>query len=340
VTFGYDAEARLTEADTWAPNGAGGWTLANTTRFAWDGTNLIGEFDGNNTLLRSFAWGPTGLLGITDFTSGSPLTYVPVKDATGSIVQLLDTNGNVVADFHYDAWGVRTAAGPAAGACPFGFAGMLMGPTTGLYYDNARWYSAPQGRFLTPDPSGAAGGLNLEAYCGNDPVNRVDPTGTRFTTLMKIAQTLGDFAFAANPVTLPAVVAVHRQEVASVVSSGAKSLGSGIANAAVQNALHPESFQAGEVIGIGNGAAKVVTGPMNLAAGGRGLMDRVIMEAIDEPDSRIDAAISLDPDIAQLAAPDRIREQIYQGTIQDFTKAGFDSGALVLIWGRFLTLDI
>jgi hypothetical protein len=52
------------------------------------------------------------------------------------------------------------------------------------------------------------------------------------------------------------------------------------------------------------------------------------MEAIDEPDSRIDAAISLDPDIAQLAAPDRIREQIYQGTIQDFTKAGFDSGAL------------
>ncbi|HEX4138746.1 MAG TPA: RHS repeat-associated core domain-containing protein, partial [Candidatus Methylacidiphilales bacterium] len=63
------------------------------------------------------------------------------------------------------------------GACPFGFAGMLMDATTGLYYDNARWYSAPQGRFLTPDPSGAAGGLNLEAYCGNDPVNLNDLTG-------------------------------------------------------------------------------------------------------------------------------------------------------------------
>ena len=105
------------------------------------------------------------------------MTYVPVMDATGSIVQLLDTSGNVVADFHYDAWGVRTASGPAAGACPFGFAGMLQDATTGLYYDNARWYSAPQGRFLTRDPAGESGGLNLYAYCGNDPVNQTDSSG-------------------------------------------------------------------------------------------------------------------------------------------------------------------
>ncbi len=124
VTFGYDAEKRLTETDTWSPDGHGGWTLAGTVRNAWDGSHLIGQFDGNNKLLRSFAWGPTGLLGITELTGATPVTYVPVKDATGSIVQLLDTSGNVVADYHYDAWGVRTAAGPAAGACPFGFAGM------------------------------------------------------------------------------------------------------------------------------------------------------------------------------------------------------------------------
>jgi RHS repeat-associated protein len=90
---------------------------------------------------------------------------------------LLDTSGNVVADFHYDAWGVRTASGPAAGACPFGFAGMFQDATTGLYYAQARWYSAPQGRFLTRDPSGESGGLNLYAYCGNDPVNQTDSTG-------------------------------------------------------------------------------------------------------------------------------------------------------------------
>ncbi len=116
-------------------------------------------------------------MGITDLTGATPVYYVPVKDATGSIVQLLDTSGNVVADYHYDAWGVRTANGPAAGACPFGFAGMLIDPTMGLYYDNARWYSAPQGRFLTRDPSGESGGLNLYPYCANDPVNKADPTG-------------------------------------------------------------------------------------------------------------------------------------------------------------------
>jgi len=177
VTFGYDAEHRLTETDTWSPNGTGGWTLTGTTRYAWDGSDLLAEFDGNNKLLRSFAYGPTGLLGITDYTSGSAVTYVPVFDATGSVVELLDTSGNVVADYHYDAWGVRTASGPAANACPFGFAGMFQDPTTGLYYDNARWYSAPQGRFLTRDPSGESGGLNLYAYCGNDPVNETDSTG-------------------------------------------------------------------------------------------------------------------------------------------------------------------
>jgi hypothetical protein len=33
------------------------------------------------------------------------------------------------------------------------------------------------GRFLTPDPIGFAGGFNLYAYCGNNPVGAVDPSG-------------------------------------------------------------------------------------------------------------------------------------------------------------------
>ena len=130
------------ETDTWTSTDGDTWTATGTTRYAWDGSNLIAEFDGDNHLLRSFAYGPAGLLGITDYTSGSPVTYVPVMDATGSIVQLLDTSGNVVADYHYDAWGVRTASGSAANACPFGFAGMFQDATTGLYYAQARWYSA------------------------------------------------------------------------------------------------------------------------------------------------------------------------------------------------------
>jgi RHS repeat-associated protein len=48
---------------------------------------------------------------------------------------------------------------------------------TQLYYYRFRDYSPLIGRFLQPDPLGYIDGLNLYAYCANNPVNRVDPMG-------------------------------------------------------------------------------------------------------------------------------------------------------------------
>ena len=60
------------------------------------------------------------------------------------------------------------------------FAGMRLDPTTGLYYDNARWYDPGSGAFITRDPMGyAAGDPNLYRYCGNNPTSATDPTGLR-----------------------------------------------------------------------------------------------------------------------------------------------------------------
>ena len=51
---------------------------------------------------------------------------------------------------------------------------------TGLHYNWNRYYDPDTGRYLSPDPIGLEGGLNLYAYVENDPVDLVDPEGLRF----------------------------------------------------------------------------------------------------------------------------------------------------------------
>src|SRR5438105_3950658 len=56
--------------------------------------------------------------------------------------------------------------------------------STGLDYAVNRHYDAQQGRFTQVDPIGMSAAslanpqsLNLYAYCGNDPINHLDPSG-------------------------------------------------------------------------------------------------------------------------------------------------------------------
>jgi RHS repeat-associated protein len=51
--------------------------------------------------------------------------------------------------------------------------------TGGFTYLRNRWYDAATGRFLTQDPIGLAGGVNLYAYAGNNPVAYTDPFGLK-----------------------------------------------------------------------------------------------------------------------------------------------------------------
>jgi RHS repeat-associated protein len=71
----------------------------------------------------------------------------------------------------YSAYG--SAAAPVAGQP--GYNGQES--TGGLVYMRNRWYDPNTGRFTQEDPIGYAGGSNLYAYAGNDPVNHSDPFG-------------------------------------------------------------------------------------------------------------------------------------------------------------------
>ena len=99
----------------------------------------------------------------------------------GSQRALMDANENYASRTEYDAYGVTLDVSGTSERGDFAFGGnhgYVLDRRSGMQMLGARYYLPAIGRFLTQDPIGHKGGLNLYAYCGNNPVNSVDPTGT------------------------------------------------------------------------------------------------------------------------------------------------------------------
>ncbi len=100
-------------------------------------------------------------------------------DSLGSTRTVADGTGTDSATRETDAFGNVWAPGTTGvTATPFGFAGQHGYQTdadSGLMRLGHRYYDASTGRFLSRDP--IQDGYNWYAYCENDPVNRIDPTG-------------------------------------------------------------------------------------------------------------------------------------------------------------------
>ncbi len=105
-------------------------------------------------------------------------TYRVIADHLGSPKLIVDTQtGSIVQEMDYAVWGAVTKD-TNPGFQPFGFAGGLYEPETGLVRFGARDYDPYTGRWMAKDPIGFAGGDgNLFGYVTGDPVNSIDPLG-------------------------------------------------------------------------------------------------------------------------------------------------------------------
>ncbi|MEJ8293000.1 RHS repeat-associated core domain-containing protein [Delftia tsuruhatensis] len=104
--------------------------------------------------------------------------YHIVSDHLGSVRLVVDPEtGDIQQRMDYDAWG-RVTHDSNPGFQPFGFAGGLYDPETGLTRFGARDYDAETGRWTAKDPILFGGGdTNLYGYVLQDSVNLIDSDG-------------------------------------------------------------------------------------------------------------------------------------------------------------------
>ena len=136
-----------------------------------------------------FLYDHTGVFAVKHGTQ----TYFYRKDAQANIVELLDTNGDPVVKYKYDAWGnckvlntsgVEITDDAHIGVLnPFRYRSYYYDTETGFYFLKTRYYDPEIGRFMTIDDISyldpeSINGLNLYAYCLNNPIKYSDPNGT------------------------------------------------------------------------------------------------------------------------------------------------------------------
>ncbi len=155
-----------------------------TVEFIYDdGGNLVKSSDG-----LEFYYDEAGVSGV----KYNATQYLYRKDAQGNIIAILDSNGAVVVKYIYDAWGNHDILDVNGNKIedvnhigiknPFRYRGYYFDTETELYYLQTRYYDPEVGRFISRDSIEYAdpetiNGINLYAYCGNNPVSNIDPTG-------------------------------------------------------------------------------------------------------------------------------------------------------------------
>jgi RHS repeat-associated protein len=176
----FDPESRMTAYGTAMSAGYTGDSIrawkensSGRTYFLYDGVSPIIELNGSGAVSATNTF---GLNGLVSRRSGSNSTFYSF-DSEGNVVHRSDGSGAVLTNYLFSGYG--TVVSGTLGE-PFGYrgqAGYYSDSETGLIMLTFRYYNPETGRFLTRDPIGYEGGINIYAYVTNNPINLQDMLG-------------------------------------------------------------------------------------------------------------------------------------------------------------------
>jgi RHS repeat-associated protein len=146
-----------------------------------DGSQFAFARNGSGTVTDEYGYYPGGDQPMSlKLPSGRTGVFITDPQLRGTVRAIADADKNATnvefKTYDISPWG--EVAADTGSITRLRLAGQQYDQGARLYYMRARYYDPQLGRFLSEDPIGISGGLNLYAYAGNDPVNHDDPSGT------------------------------------------------------------------------------------------------------------------------------------------------------------------